>query len=84
MKNLVCYSLSLLLQRLMSGGDIVARPDKIPRISYTNFAKQITDKFGIVCENWPLPKFCALGDMSSTSDLELLIRAWENGVTKFR
>lgn len=44
----------------------------------------MTERYGIVCENWPLPNFCAPGGITSLTELEVLFRAWSTGVTTFR
>lgn len=62
----------------------VARPDMIKRIMYTNFDKHITDKYGIVCENWPLERFCAPADLYSRAELQVLYQAWDSDTTTFR
>jgi hypothetical protein len=62
----------------------IARPDKLSRMFYSNFETHITDKFGIVVVNWPLPQFvspCALG---SRLELQTLHNAWQSGSTYFR
>jgi hypothetical protein len=62
----------------------IARPDKLSRMFYSNFETHITDKFGIVVVNWPLPQFaspCALG---SCLELQTLRNAWQSGSTYFR
>ena len=61
-----------------------ARPAKMPRINYVDFETCITERHGIVCDNWPLPNFCAPGGISSLTELEVLYRAWSTGVTTFR
>ncbi|GBE87428.1 hypothetical protein SCP_1101040 [Sparassis crispa] len=51
---------------------------------YLNFNTQITAKFGVVIENWPLPKFCCPGDVGSHTELEVLFGSWESGRMRFR
>ncbi|PSR94370.1 hypothetical protein PHLCEN_2v4455 [Hermanssonia centrifuga] len=62
----------------------VARPDKVSRMHYHNFDAHVTDRLGIVIENWPLKKFCAPGELNSRPELEVLNGAWASGATKFR
>lgn len=61
-----------------------ARPAKVARINYVDFETSITERHGIICENWPLPNFCAPGSINSLAELEVLYRAWSTGVTSFR
>ncbi len=48
---------------------------------YVNFEDHITACFGVVLENWPLKKFVALGSLSRI-ELEVLLNAWKNGMTR--
>ena len=57
---------------------------KIARMNYSNFEDAITEKHGIVLENWPLPKFCSPSDIKSRNEVKVLLRAWESGTTRFR
>ncbi|CDO74427.1 hypothetical protein BN946_scf184764.g3 [Trametes cinnabarina] len=57
---------------------------QISRMFYTNFEENVTYKFGVVLENWPLKKFCAPGEIGSQVELDVLKNAFEQGVTKFR
>lgn len=61
-----------------------AFPVKISRINYVDFETSISERHGIVCENWPLPNFCAPGCLNSLTELEVLYHAWSTGVTTFR
>lgn len=51
-------------------------------MNYHNFKGAITEKFGIVLENWPIPKFQNPSSMSHT-EAEISFRAWESGTTHF-
>jgi hypothetical protein len=51
---------------------------------YSNFDDNITSKYGVVIENWPLKKFCSPGDISSKPELQVLYHAWKSGSTVFR
>jgi hypothetical protein len=51
---------------------------------YTNFSESITAKWRVVCEGWPLKKFCSPADLSTRNEVELLSNSWKNGTTKFR
>lgn len=48
---------------------------------YVNFEDHITARFGVVLENWLLKKFVALGSLSRI-ELEVLLNAWQNGMTR--
>ena len=50
---------------------------------YTNFDENITDKHGIIVKNWPLPVFCAPGDIHTVTELRVLYNAWESGTAHF-
>lgn len=51
---------------------------------YTNFDAHITAKWHIVCDNWPLPRFCNPGDLTSRNEVQVLYNAWQSGATHFR
>ncbi|KAI9062660.1 hypothetical protein FKP32DRAFT_1723543, partial [Trametes sanguinea] len=51
----------------------------VQRMNYANFEESITAKLGILCEGWPIKRFCSPSDMSSPADLEVLKSAWESG-----
>ncbi|KAI0681976.1 hypothetical protein BC835DRAFT_1425003 [Cytidiella melzeri] len=51
---------------------------------YVDFNLHITDKLGIVVENWPLKLFTAPGSIGSRIELNTLFHAWETGATHFR
>ena len=53
-------------------------------MSYVNFDKAITERYGIVIENWPLAKFRAPGEICSRPELEILVTSWTSGATRFR
>ncbi|KAL7283094.1 hypothetical protein ACG7TL_002519 [Trametes sanguinea] len=57
---------------------------KVSRMIYATFEESITVKYGVVCERWPLPRFCSPSDISSPVELEILRNAWESGTTRFR
>lgn len=48
-----------------------------------NFDDNITDKHGVIVKNWPLPIFCAPGDIHTVTELKILYNAWESGTTHF-
>jgi hypothetical protein len=50
---------------------------------YMNFDDNITDKHGIIVRNWPLPVFCAPGDIRTVTELKILYNAWESGTAHF-
>ena len=51
---------------------------------YENFTGGITKNYGVVLENWPLPRFCSPGDISSKVELSILYCTFESGTTRFR
>ena len=55
----------------------------IKKMNYVNFKTAITAKFGIILENWPVPKFQSPTNMSHT-EAEICFRSWESGATRFR
>src|SRR5262249_43921592 len=57
---------------------------KISRMFYRNFEDSITDKYGVVVENWPLKMFCSPSDVKSRNEVQVLYRAWESGTARFR
>ncbi|KAI0668819.1 hypothetical protein C8Q78DRAFT_949776, partial [Trametes maxima] len=54
------------------------------KMFYTGFGDHITDKFGVVIENWPLPCFAAPSTLRTRIELTTLINSWETGITRFR
>ncbi|KAI0681683.1 hypothetical protein BC835DRAFT_1252066, partial [Cytidiella melzeri] len=62
----------------------IALPKKVGRMLYDNFKEHITDKYGIVVMNWPLPQFVAPGTIGSRLELQTLYNAWSSGSTYFR
>ncbi|KAI0343132.1 hypothetical protein BDW22DRAFT_1304847, partial [Trametopsis cervina] len=63
---------------------LIARPDKVARMYYRDFDVHITNKFGIILENWPLKTFTSPGNVGSRVELDTLFHAWESGATRFR
>jgi hypothetical protein len=57
---------------------------KVSRMNYQNFEDGITDKFGVVLENWPLKTFCSPSDIKSRNEVKVLFHAWDSGATRFR
>jgi len=51
---------------------------------YAEFDQQITAKYGIVVECWPLTSFVAPGNLRTLNELDILFRAWDTGSTRFR
>ena len=54
------------------------------RMVYDRFGDQITQKYGVVVENWPLKDFCNPSSVKSRIELETLYHAWNSGATRFR
>ncbi|EMD37934.1 hypothetical protein CERSUDRAFT_94917 [Gelatoporia subvermispora B] len=56
----------------------------VPKMQYKNFHRQITARYGVVIEGWPLDKFVPPSLVKSRTELEVLLRAWETDATRFR
>lgn len=56
----------------------------VPRMYYQNFDSNITEKYGVIVENWVLRKFCSPSDVASRTELKMLLAAWQSGTTRFR
>ncbi|KAG6819073.1 hypothetical protein H0H93_015742 [Arthromyces matolae] len=54
----------------------------IARMNYQNFGS-ITERFSLVIKGWPLKTFCAPSDISSRTELDILLNAWTNGTAFF-
>ncbi|KAG6852475.1 hypothetical protein C0991_011675 [Blastosporella zonata] len=59
-----------------------AASGKVARMNYQNFAS-ITERFSLVIKGWPLKTFCAPSDISSRTELDILLNAWTNGTAWF-
>ena len=57
---------------------------KAKRMVYKNFDDDITRKHGIVIEGWPLSTFACPNDIRSQVELDLLLKSWQSGTTRFR
>ncbi|KAI0689913.1 hypothetical protein BC835DRAFT_1418140 [Cytidiella melzeri] len=64
--------------------EATAHPHKVSRMFYSDFYHHITEKYGIIIENWPLPVFTSPGSIGSRIELNTLFNAWESGATRFR
>ncbi|KAG1837661.1 hypothetical protein F4604DRAFT_1942097 [Suillus subluteus] len=62
----------------------VAAPFKVSRMYYQNFNRNITQKYHLVLDNWPLSKFVAPGNINSLTELRVLYNAWDSNATRFR
>jgi hypothetical protein len=51
---------------------------------YVNFDDNITAKYGIVLENWPLKKLCSPADIGSQNEVKVVLNAFKSGATCFR
>jgi hypothetical protein len=51
---------------------------------YKNFEDHVTRKHGIVVEGWPLCTFENPSAIGSQVELNVLLRAWQTGATRFR
>ena len=63
--------------------EFICKRGIIKKMNYVNFETAITAKFGIVLENWPVPKFQSPTNMLHT-EAEICFRSWESGATRFR
>lgn len=54
------------------------------RMIYKNFNDHITRKHGVIIEGWPLPVFDNPSAIGSQVELNVLLRAWQSGATRFR
>ncbi|KAJ3476294.1 hypothetical protein NLI96_g11259 [Meripilus lineatus] len=68
----------------LSYTELTAKPDIVNHMNYTNFASDITGRFGIICEGWLLSKFCSPSAITTCTDLDTLYHAWEMGVASFQ
>ena len=50
---------------------------------YTNFDHKITAKYCVICNGWPLSKFCSPSDLHSRNEVEILCNAWKSDTTYF-
>ncbi|EKM49384.1 uncharacterized protein PHACADRAFT_201640 [Phanerochaete carnosa HHB-10118-sp] len=60
----------------------VVTPKLIGKINYKMFSC-MTNKFGIICNNWPLEQFSCPGSINSMPELVVLRSAFESGATSF-
>lgn len=51
---------------------------------YQNFDRNITQKYHLVLDNWPLSKFIAPGNINSLTELQVLYNAWDSNASRFR
>ncbi len=54
------------------------------RMHYSLFDTQITARYGVVVDCWPLRTFCAPSALKTLNEVEVLFNAWQTGATKFR
>lgn len=50
---------------------------------YSSFDVNITAKFGVVCEKWPLKTFTSPTEITTRNEVKVLFQAWKTGVTSF-
>ena len=50
---------------------------------YQNFDENITTKYGVVIDGWPLEEFCSPSDITSWTEVSVLYQSWESGMTRF-
>lgn len=51
---------------------------------YNNFEKNITLKYRIVVQNWPLDKFVSPSDIGTSHELTTLLNAWNSNTACFQ
>ncbi|KAI0640726.1 hypothetical protein C8Q79DRAFT_930384 [Trametes meyenii] len=78
-QGLQSHASGLIIQKL---GDITEHTAH--KMFYVGFGDHITDKFGVVIDNWPLPRFTSPSNLRTRIELTTLINSWETGVTRFR
>ncbi|KAI0674308.1 hypothetical protein C8Q78DRAFT_966290, partial [Trametes maxima] len=78
-QGLQSHASGLIVQKL---GDITERAAH--KMFYVGFADHITAKYGVVIDNWPLPRFSSPSNLRTRIELTTLINSWETGVTRFR
>ncbi|KAI0652681.1 hypothetical protein C8Q79DRAFT_1005850 [Trametes meyenii] len=78
-QGLQSHASGLIIQKL---GDITEHAAH--KMFYVGFADHITDKFGVVIDNWPLPRFSSPSNLRTRIELTTLVNSWETGVTRFR
>ena len=65
-------------------GDACPKQRGVPaRMNYDHYPERIAYKFGVLLVKWPLPMFCAPGNMNSLANIRLLINSFEHDVTQF-
>ncbi|THH23220.1 hypothetical protein EUX98_g7958, partial [Antrodiella citrinella] len=52
------------------------------RMVYGSFAK-ITEQYGVVIKNWPLPDFKPPGQFNTRAEVTVLMNAWQSDSTRF-
>lgn len=50
---------------------------------FRHFEENITTKYSIVVDRWPLPKFCSPSDIKSKKEVKVLFNTWSSGTTSF-
>jgi hypothetical protein len=63
--------------------ELIAQPDPVSRMYYVGFEIHITEKYGIIIENWPLKDFKSPGSIGSRLELNTLYHAWISRATRF-
>ncbi len=80
--NSVCCLFSISTNTLLMTGTITGCPSA--RMHYNLFDTQITAKYGVVVDCWPLRTFCVPSALKTFNEVEVLFNAWRTGATKFR
>ncbi|KAG6885321.1 hypothetical protein C0995_009408 [Termitomyces sp. Mi166 len=56
---------------------------KISRMYYHSFDIHITTKYGVVVKSWPLKMFCSSSEITSCTELKIILNAWKTDTTRF-
>lgn len=56
----------------------------MPHMYYKNFDENITAKYGVVIDGWPLERFCNPSNIASRTEISVLRSSFESGTTRFR
>lgn len=51
---------------------------------YQNFAASMTARYAVVCDNWPLERFCSPSSLGSRNEVKVLYQAFETNTARFR
>ena len=55
----------------------------VPKMIYQNFGVNMTARYAVVCNNWPLEQFCSPSSLGSCTELKVLYHAFETRTAHF-